>query len=83
MILGKKKTRILYQRFLSLKRTKRSSVGEDAIVEGRDILILLLVLRLVLETCQDMHIVVFVFLVIKRVTMMNLKVLNNSQRKFK
>lgn len=78
MILGKKKTRILYQRFLSLKRTKRSSVGEDAIVEGRDILILLLVLRLVLETCQDMHIVVFVFLVIKRVTMMNLKVLNNS-----
>lgn len=46
MILGKKKTRILYQRFLSLKRTKRSSVGEDAIVEGRDILILLLVLRL-------------------------------------
>lgn len=83
MILGKKKTRILYQRFLSLKRTKRSSVGEDAIVEGRDILILLLVLRLVLETCQDMHIVVFVFLVIKHVTMMNLKVLNNSQRKFK
>lgn len=81
--MEKKKTRILYQRFLSLKRTKRSSVGEDAIVEGRDILILLLVLRLVLETCQDMHIVVFVFLVIKRVTMMNLKVLNNSQRKFK